>query len=344
VRSTCLSLLVLGALAAGCGSQTVTTTADSTGAPGNGGASTPTPPPASSQPTPPTPAVANVGSTIVLKGDNDGEQITATLLAVVDPAHAGSFFRPDKGKRFVGVQMKLTNSGTAVYSDSPSNGAAIIDKGDHQWQADIGEIEPDLGSPKMAPGESRVGFMTFELPKGEKPAKFQLTLDSGFADQTGEWQIDKTAGHAVDVSTSSGGTPLPSAKVGDAITLQGYSSGEKMKVTVLKVVDPASGGQYMTPESGKRFVGIEIKLANVGTKNYSDSPSNGASVVDVKDHELQADIGEVEPDIGSPKIVPGDARVGFLTFQVPKGMHLRTFQFTLDSGFADQTGEWSLGG
>jgi hypothetical protein len=41
---------------------------------------------------------------------------------------------------------------------------------------------------KIAPGSKRAGCLTFEIPKTANPGVFQFTLDSGFADETGEWQ------------------------------------------------------------------------------------------------------------------------------------------------------------
>lgn len=37
--------------------------------------------------------------------------------------------------------------------------------------------------------ESQQGCIAFELPTGETPREFQFTLDSGFANQTGEWSL-----------------------------------------------------------------------------------------------------------------------------------------------------------
>jgi hypothetical protein len=50
----------------------------------------------------------------------------------------------------------------------------------------------------------------------------------------------------------------------------------------------------------------------------------------------------VEPELGSPKIQPGDQRLGWITFEVPLRARLRMFQFTLNSGFGPETGEWTL--
>jgi hypothetical protein len=56
-----------------------------------------------------------------------------------------------------------------------------------------------------------------------------------------------------------------------------------MQVTLMKVVDPArSGNSSFKPGKGKRFVGVQLELANVGKRVFNDTPSNGAVVVDVK--------------------------------------------------------------
>jgi hypothetical protein len=113
-----------------------------------------------------------------------------TLLAVVDPAQpSSSFLKPKKGNHYVAVELRLTNVGEANYNDSPSNGAVLIDKSDFQYESSLGEVEPDLGSPIIAPGDSRVGFITFEVPDGTKLRLFQFTLESGFGPQTAQWVL-----------------------------------------------------------------------------------------------------------------------------------------------------------
>src|SRR5438067_189899 len=61
------------------------------------------------------------------------------------------------------------------------------------------------------------------------------------------------------------------AKVGDTLTLKG-SSGESMAVTVTHIMDPLQVGSLDQPDSGQRFVGVQITLKNVGSVAYSDSP------------------------------------------------------------------------
>ena len=73
------------------------------------------------------------------------------------------------------------------------------------------------------------------------------------------------------------------AKVGDTLELSGMDEGERMAVTVIKVVNPAKGkDEFTAPEPGMRFVGVQFRLRNTGTAVYDDSPDNGATVVDTE--------------------------------------------------------------
>jgi hypothetical protein len=51
------------------------------------------------------------------------------------------------------VEIRLKNSGAIDYSDSPTNGAVLIDTDSHQYDTWIGSgIEPNLdGSVRIAP-------------------------------------------------------------------------------------------------------------------------------------------------------------------------------------------------
>ena len=153
---------------------------------------------------------------------------------------------------------------------------------------------------------------------------------------------EPTAETAPTTTDAGGGT---TSKLGGTITLRGGDSGEQIQVTLLSVRDPApSSDSFIQPDPGNRYVGIRLRLRNVGTTVYNDSPSNGASVIDRADQEFSASIfAAVKPELGSPTIRPGDQRVGWITVEVPKTSRLRTFQFTLSSGFGPETGEWSLG-
>ncbi|MFG2785522.1 DUF4352 domain-containing protein [Streptomyces prunicolor] len=139
--------------------------------------------------------------------------------------------------------------------------------------------------------------------------------------------------------------PLSDSKVGDTLGLTGTNSGEKLDVTVVKVVDPAGARQYENPSAGDRFVSVQFKLKNTGTAVYNDSPSNGATVIDKDGQRFSASLNNstAGPSFpGSITIRPGKTALGFITFEVPKASRVATVQFAMDSGFSDDVGEWQV--
>ncbi|MFD8392724.1 DUF4352 domain-containing protein [Streptomyces sp. NPDC059680] len=139
------------------------------------------------------PDVAKAGDTISLKGMEDGSKLDGTVVKVADPAKSSDeFTTPDSGKRFVGVQFKLVNTGTATYTDSPGNGAQITDADGQQFETTFADITagPSMSSDvRLKPGAKALGWLVFEVPKTSKAATVQFTMDSGMADQTGEWKL-----------------------------------------------------------------------------------------------------------------------------------------------------------
>jgi archaellum component FlaG (FlaF/FlaG flagellin family) len=136
------------------------------------------------------------------------------------------------------------------------------------------------------------------------------------------------------------------ATVGGAITLQGRDPGLKVKVTVTKVVDPGTPAQdFMKPKTGNKFVALEITMENVGQTVYSDSPTNGAMLIDGEGQQYRTtlfDVREGQSLNGSATINAGDTRKGMIVFEVPESTKPAKFQMALNSGFADQKGEWTL--
>lgn len=154
---------------------------------------------------------------------------------------------------------------------------------------------------------------------------------------TGDTGTVPTTGDTGTVPT----TPGP-AQIGDTITLSGMDN--QMDVTMLKVIDPVAASQFDTPPNGQKLVGIEFKMKNVGTNAYGDSPDNGAELILRDDTQADTTI-TTDPPCDSPghwNIAPGATRQGCLAFQVPTGAQPKTVQLTLDSGMADQTGEWTV--
>ncbi|MFE2294767.1 DUF4352 domain-containing protein [Streptomyces sp. NPDC059452] len=135
---------------------------------------------------------AKVGDTIALKG-NEGEKVDAVLKKWVDNAKsADEFFSPADGKRWVAAQFELTNTGKKPYVDSPSNGAQVADADGQRFPATFADVAdgPSMTSDaNVPPGEKVLGWIVFEVPKASKVVSVQFALSSGFANQTGQWNV-----------------------------------------------------------------------------------------------------------------------------------------------------------
>lgn len=138
------------------------------------------------------------------------------------------------------------------------------------------------------------------------------------------------------------------AEIGDTLTLTGQEPGQKLAVTLKKWADSAkSSNEYMKPQDGQRWVAGQFELKNTGTVTYSDSPGNGAQVADTEGQRFSATIAggplTVGPEMTSGLKLPvGETALGWIVFEVPKGSKLKSAQFTMNSGFADRTGQWNI--
>ncbi|GAA2405359.1 MULTISPECIES: DUF4352 domain-containing protein [Streptomyces] len=136
------------------------------------------------------------------------------------------------------------------------------------------------------------------------------------------------------------------AEAGDTLALKGMEAGSKLDVTVVKVVDNAkSSDEFTAPESGNRWIAVQFRLVNTGSKAYSDSPQNGAQVADDQGQQFQSTFADVTagPSMSSDvSLKPGAKALGWVVFEVPKASKMATVQFAMDSGFAEETGEWKL--
>ncbi|MEU4347018.1 DUF4352 domain-containing protein [Streptomyces sp. NPDC023838] len=189
-----LALVLSGLLAAAvaCSDETVTTTPASS-PPVSRTPAQETPDTEQPSPTQSRASSATAGNTLDLTGNNDGEKLAVTVVKVVDPAGAkNQYSSPDASMRFVAVQFRLKNTGTAVYNDSPSNGAKVVDTQGQQFDATYGDTNAGPafpGSVTIAPGDTGLGFITFEVSVASKIAKVQFAMNSGFSGNTGQWTV-----------------------------------------------------------------------------------------------------------------------------------------------------------
>jgi hypothetical protein len=159
-----------------------------------------------------------------------------------------------------------------------------------------------------------------------------------------------TSGASGGHSTGGGtGSTAKTAGIGSAITLTGNNSGEQMSVTVTRVIASAEpGDEFTSAPAGDRLYAVQFRLRDTGSAAYSDAPSNGAAVVDSAGQSYQAAITDTAAGCttfpGTENIAPGASGLGCIVFEVPKAANIREVQFTLDSGFGPQTGQWKVAG
>jgi hypothetical protein len=149
------------------------------------------------------------------------------------------------------------------------------------------------------------------------------------------------------VASQAAAAPAPVAHIGDAVTITGIEKGSKAQVTLLRVVDNGSAADdFGAPDQGKKLFGAQFRIANVGTAAYSDAPSNGAKAIDGQGQSFDASIADsitAGPSFTAQmNIAPGDSGQGFIVFEVPADAQIAKIQFGMDSGFGNQTAQWSI--
>lgn len=150
-----------------------------------------------------------------------------------------------------------------------------------------------------------------------------------------------TTGVAATAPTSPP-TTSAQARVGATLRVDG-NDGEQLRVTLVQLVDPATGKQFFKPEG--RYVAIQLRLENIGPSTVEDFPTNSAQLIDSQGQQYNPTYAETTAGqgfSGGVKLSPGDTRLGVVTFDLPAGMTPARFRYTLNSGFGGQTGEWLL--
>src|SRR5262249_47592387 len=138
------------------------------------------------------------------------------------------------------------------------------------------------------------------------------------------------------------------AHVGDTVSLPADAQQQTppAQITLVKVVDPAQGAdEFTTPDSGKRFVGVQLRIVLGGTSSTQSVPSNNTTVFDAQGQSYSSTIASL---VGcqefAPNLVisPGEAVLGCVAFQVPTAAKVAKVKFTPASGFASVTAEWKV--
>ena len=178
------AVLALAVSLAGCKSSgsTVSTTAANTAAATKAAAA-----PAPSQ------KPAGLGATIDVTGESAGEKLAVTLVKVDSNAQStDGFSTPPAGDAYFAAQIQIKNIGTAAYSDSADNCLVVKDGKGQTFQADLLSAVssgPTMDQVNIAPGDTSLGWVVFDVTKGDTVAEVQFTPDSGMGGDTAQWTI-----------------------------------------------------------------------------------------------------------------------------------------------------------
>lgn len=147
-------------------------------------------------------------------------------------------------------------------------------------------------------------------------------------------------------TTSSVAATVEAPHVGDAITIAGNTAGSQVEVTLLQVVQTTSKDKIMKVGKKKQLIAVQFQIVNTGSVGYADAPGNGALVVDSQGGQTESTLLFTKIAAGAllpvaVKLPPGKKTVGYLAFEVPKGVTVKEVQFAMDSGFGG-TGTWEV--
>jgi hypothetical protein len=142
---------------------------------------------------------------------------------------------------------------------------------------------------------------------------------------------------------ATGGVNTRAPGIGGSLTLRSLIYGSTARITVLRVIDPATPGypSRLHPRSGDRWVVVQLRVRGLRGM-WTDVPANDGRLVDSLRHEHRAlppEYGTIEPRMPPLGLEAGRAQVGNLVFELPKSARPRLFRYVISGG---STGVWDL--
>ena len=141
-----------------------------------------------------------------------------------------------------------------------------------------------------------------------------------------------------------GRAEVTTPRIGGSLTLNDRIYGSTARVTLLRVIDPATPSypSKLRPRPGDRWVALQIRIRGLRGQ-WIDGPSGDGHLVDTQQHRyraLPAGYGTVEVRMpGTTDLTPGQVVQGNLVFELPTKASLRTFIYAPEGG---DTGTWNL--
>ena len=140
------------------------------------------------------------------------------------------------------------------------------------------------------------------------------------------------------------GVEATNARVGSPLVVHSRIYHSTAKITLVKVIDPATPSypSKLRPRRGDRWIAIRIRIRGLHGI-WIDTPSNDGRVVDSHGHRLRAlpsGYGTVEPRMpGTTDLSPGQVIVGNIVFELRRKARARKFAYVVQGG---SSASWSL--
>lgn len=154
---------------------------------------------------------------------------------------------------------------------------------------------------------------------------------------------------AVDTSpapTAAAGQTAAKATIGDTLNIKGTDT--ELAVALLKTKRLPAESTYGV-EVHPAVYGVQLSVKNTGSVVYDDTIGNCVALIDTKTQTYDCELpisdksgGSMPGQLWDVKIAPGDKRTGWIFFAMKRSQKPRTLQFTADSGFGSEVGEWLL--
>ena len=165
---------------------------------------------------------------------------------------------------------------------------------------------------------------------------------SSSTDETTTSTTEETTTSTTSTETPDGGT-LTLGEPAELGTFEG-----SLSVTTTDI-HPSRGGRFDDLPQGSQLVGVEFEIENVGGEKYTDAPANGAVLRDTSGKKVEPAFpsgGDCSSSgfATTVDLKPGESDAGCVAFTLERGQSAGEFSYTPDSGFADDTGTWSVSG
>ena len=157
------------------------------------------------------------------------------------------------------------------------------------------------------------------------------------------------ASKAAAASASTSAAPSPSnnlsGPVGTTYTVNDQS-GDKISVTLTRVIDPAQGAdQFTAPNNGNRFVGAVVHITGI-SGTFSDDANNDATLIGSNGQTYTADFDSISGytnfNDGEYNVSSGEKSVGAITFQVPVAVKVAKIEWSANGGLGGAPAEWQV--